>query len=467
MFKCVLMIGLIIAMLLTGNTQAAEAYYGFIEEPINPRTSAMGSAGTALLNGGGFSFFNPALPSLNRPYVSLEFGRLSEDLGRGQLELSTNFSRWFLGGSFQSQSIEFPYADERGPKDAYGSEQSLMATLSVGIKRERFAIGVAVNGIHDRIANDYSYGLTGSAGAIYKVIPEKMVAGVAILHFYGRNTGFIDSLDDHFRDDELPMNARAGVSWTDSVKGKIPYTISTDIAYSFNHEKLMVPIGGEAWILPMLALRLGKRINHPTDVLTMGIGLKLANINYDVAFIPVRYESDVEMKWTMNLTYGLPFVSKRKLAAQKAIDSSKTISPAVDSLETKAATEDSTNLTPAKTETITDTIKEAGDSIEVRPDTVMMPGKSLSNDGDEGSELYEQLQSEDSAKTVDTQLKNSYEKETFSDSVIMEKVLPPVSDSANIAEEVKADTSRQSDSAFIEKKEEQISVPVDSNTIKD
>ena len=134
------------------------------------------------------------------------------------------------------------------------------------------------------------------------------------------------------------------------------------------------------------------------------------------------------------LNLWLPFVSKRKLAAQKAIDSSKTISPAVDSLETKAATEDSTNLTPAKTETITDTIKEAGDSIEVRPDTVMMPGKSLSNDGDEGSELYEQLQSEDSAKTVDTQLKNSYEKETFSDSVIMEKVLPPVSDSANIAE---------------------------------
>ena len=40
MFKCVFMIGLIIAMMLTGNTLASEAYYGFIEEPINPRTSA-------------------------------------------------------------------------------------------------------------------------------------------------------------------------------------------------------------------------------------------------------------------------------------------------------------------------------------------------------------------------------------------------------------------------------------------
>jgi len=461
MFKGVLMIGLIIAMLLTGNTLAAEAYYGFIEEPINSRTSAMGTAGTALSNGGGFSFFNPALPFLNRPYVSLEFGKLYEDLGRGQVELSTNFPKWFLAASFQSQSIEFPYADERGPKDAYGSEQGLMATLSLGIKRERFAIGVAVNGIHERIANDYSYGLTGSAGAIYNVIPEKMAAGVAILHFSGRNTGFIDSSDNHFRHDELPMNARAGVSWTDSVKGKIPYTVSTDIAYSFNHEKLMVPIGLEAWVLPMLALRLGKRINHPTDVLTMGIGLNLANLNYDVTFIPIRYERDLEMKWTMQLTYGLPFVSKRKLAAQKAAGSLKTIQPVIDSLELKPVTVDSTNLTPAKA----DTIKDADDSIEEKPDTVIMPEKPLNED--KGGEPHEQLQSEDSTKTADIEMKNSYEKETLSDSILIEKVLPPASDSATTVEETKADTSSQSDSASIEKKEEQISAPVDSNTIKE
>jgi hypothetical protein len=80
----------------------------------------------------------------------------------------------------------------------------------------------------------------------------------------------------------------------------------------------------------VLALRLGKRINHPTDVLTLGIGLKLANLNYDVAFIPVRHERDMEMKWTMSLTYELPFISKRKLAAQKAADSLKEITPVTD-----------------------------------------------------------------------------------------------------------------------------------------
>lgn len=462
MFKGVMMIGLVLALLLIRNTLAAEAYYGFIEEPINSRASAMGSAGTALSNGGGFSFFNPALPSLSRPYVSLEFGKLFEDLGRGQVELSTNFSRWFLGGSFQSQSIEFPYADERGPKDAYGSEQGLMATVSVGIKRDRLALGLAVNGIHERIANDYSYGLTGSAGAIYTMIPEKLVSGVAILHFSGRNTGFIDTLDDHFRHDKLPMSARAGVSWTDSIKEKIPYTVSTDIAYSFNYEKLMVPIGLEAWVLPVLALRLGKRINHPTDVMTMGIGLKLANLNYDVAFVPIRHERDLEMKWTMGLTYELPFINKRKLAGQKAVDSSKAISPVIDTLETTPVIEDSTNLIPA----MADTIKEAYDSVGVKPDTVIIPEIPLGDD-DESSELQEQSQNENSVKTADIELKNSSEKETSSDSVIIEKALTTSADSAVVMEEVKADTSRQSDSTFIDKKEGQISVPVDSNTIKE
>jgi hypothetical protein len=461
MFKGVLMIGLVIAMLLNGNILAAEAYYGFIEEPINSRTSAMGSAGTALLNGGGFSFFNPALPSLNRPYVSLEFGKLYEDLGRGQVELSTNFARWFIGGSFQSQSIEFPYADERGPKGAYGSDHGLMASLTAGIKRERFALGLAVNGIHERIANDYSYGLTGSAGAVYKVIPEKLVTGVAILHISGRNTGFIDSLDNHFRHDQLPLNVRAGISWTDSVKGKISYTLSADIVYSYNYKELMIPIGLEAWVLPVLALRLGKRINHPTDVLTTGIGLKLANLNYDVAFIPISHERDLEMKWTMGLTYELPFVSKRKHAAQKAMDSSKTKLPITDTLEITPVSEDSAGLIPAKA----DTIEEVDDTVEVKPDSVIIPEKSINVDEDEGNQQQEQLQNEDSAEAAD--VGNSSEKEISSDSVITKQVLPAAADSAAVMQEMKADSVQQSDSLFIEEKEEKISVPEDSNTIKE
>lgn len=480
MFRTFLMIGSVIAFLFTGSTLAAEAYYNFMEEPINSRTSAMGTAGTALSNGGGFSFYNPALPSLSQPYVNLEFGKLFEDLGRGQLELVGNFTKWFIAGSIQSQTIEFEYADERGVKSgSIGSEQGVLASISAGFKKERFALALAINGIHDRIAGDYSYGVTGSVGALYKVIPQKLIAGAAIIHFYGRNTGFIDTLDTHFGKDELPMTARAGVSWTDSLKGKIPYTVSSDVVYSFNYDKLLVPLGVEAWVLPALALRLGKRINHPTDVLTMGMGLQLANLLYDVAFIPMNYEGDVKMKWTMGLTYELPFASKRKRASQKTADSLKALSPAVidsqktvpvetDSVEVIPAEDhilkdDSSEVTPAETDTVTAT----GDSAEVKPDSVpVLQTSGVDSTGNSGNQQDEQ-KNEDSTKTDEIKFENSSEKATSPDSVIIQKeTAATVSDSTGIQRVTEADSSRLSEPVNLEKKESQIPMPVDSNATK-
>jgi hypothetical protein len=51
--------------------------------------------------------------------------------------------------------------------------------------------------------------------------------------------------------------------------------------------------------------------------------------------------------------------------------------------------------------------------------------------------------------------------------VITKQVLPAAADSAAVMQEMKADSVQQSDSLFIEEKEEKISVPEDSNTIKE
>lgn len=479
MFRTVLMIGSVIALSLTGNTLAAGAYYNFAEEPINTRASAMGTAGTALLNGGGFSYYNPALPFLSQPNVNLEFGKLFEDLGRGQLELVGNFTKWFVAASIQSQTIEFEYADERGIKSgSIGSEQGVLASISAGLKKERFALALAVNGIHDRIAGDYSYGFTGSVGALYQVIPQKLIAGASIIHFYGRNTNFIDTLDTHFGEDELPRTIRAGVSWTDSLKGKIPYTISSDVVYSFNFDKLMVPIGAEAWVLPMLALRLGARIKHPTDVLTFGMGLKLANLLYDVAFTPMNYEGDVKMKWTMGLTYQLPFASKSKQASKKTADSLKAVSPAViDSPKTAPVETDSVEVLPTEdfilkddsTEVIlpaeTDTVTET--AAEVKSDSVpVLHTPGIDSTGSSGNQQEDQ-KNNDSIKNDEIKIENSSEKATSPDSVIIQKeTAAAVSDSAGVKSVKEADNMRLSDTLNTEKKESQIPMPVDSNADK-
>lgn len=314
--------GLALIFITVGNLLAGEAYYGFIEEPTHARAVAMGSSGTSALGMGGFAFYNPALPAVNKSSVFLEFGKLYEDLNRGFLEFEYNFSKWFIGVSFQSQSITFQYSDERGVKPgSEGSEQGIMASVAAGVKKERLSMGFAINGIHHRIADDYSNGFTFSVGALYQIIPGKFNSGAAILNFFGRNTRLIDPTSN-LHSDKLPLTARAGASWIDTIAGQVPFMVSADIVYSDNYEKLMVPVGVEAWVLPLLAVRLGYRINHPTDLVTMGLGLKLVNLKYDVAFTPVRLVSDIEMKWSMGLTYELPSQKKKKSQEKEAVSSS-------------------------------------------------------------------------------------------------------------------------------------------------
>jgi len=120
--------GLIFALICITSSWAddGEAYYGFLEEPINSRVMGMGSAGTSL-GSAGFSFYNPASPAFYRPAVSLDFGRLYEDLPRGHLEIGYHFEKWFLGGALQNQSIEFQFSNEQGIVEGVkGSEQGTM-----------------------------------------------------------------------------------------------------------------------------------------------------------------------------------------------------------------------------------------------------------------------------------------------------------------------------------------------------
>lgn len=311
--------GLFCFILLT-TIYGQSAWYGFVEEPVDPRATGVGSAGTAL-GAGGFSFYNPAGISLRmEPYVSIDFGKMSDDLRRGFIETGWVFPRWFFGVSFQSQSIDFQYASEQGiTEGAFGSEQASMGSFSIGLRRNRFAVAIAANGIQHRIAEKTSYGLTASGGAVFELIYGKLNAGAAFIHVAGRNTGFLEN-DNSLFNNELPQSIRGGIAWHDTLKGTVPYSAAIDIAYSKNYETVMVPAGIEAWILPLLSLRIGKRFNHPTDILTAGIGLKWKNINFDAAFVPCNLEGDKDIKWTMGFTYRLPDMKSDNKNTTRKID---------------------------------------------------------------------------------------------------------------------------------------------------
>ncbi|HON09429.1 MAG TPA: hypothetical protein PLE24_01075 [Chitinispirillaceae bacterium] len=325
------------AVAKAGNVPGS-AYYNFLEEAVNPRAMAMGSAGTAL-GAGGFSFYNPASMALrSSPFISFEIGKIYEDLRRGYIETGWIFPKWFVGGSFQSQSVQFQYATEQGIVNSYGSQQSSSGTLNAGLKRGRFAIGAGFNGVYDRLAENSSYGFTLSGGMIYSLIPEMLDIGASYMHGYGRNSGYLDTTGTFYRHD-LPSTARFGAAFRNSINGGYNYTISADLVYNRNYEKLTVPLGAEMWILPAMALRIGTQINDPANPFSAGVGIKWENLKIDASFATFRLKSDNSLKWSLGFTYELASVRKKEKEAAKVPSVEKTAPVQVESTETVPAVE--------------------------------------------------------------------------------------------------------------------------------
>jgi hypothetical protein len=97
---------------------------------------------------------------------------------------------------------------------------------------------------------------------------------------------------------------RVGVAWRDTLK-VVPYAAALDVVYNDALENVTVPVGLEVWPLKMLAVRLGKRFNHDTDLINFGLGLSLAVIRADVSFVITRFVDDAGLKWQVGLAYML------------------------------------------------------------------------------------------------------------------------------------------------------------------
>ena len=317
---------------------AANTGFHFLEEYINPRFIAMGTAGTAL-SGKGFSFYNPAIPFLmNKTYLSVEYGQHPKaDLRHAQLVGVLALERWFFGLSFHNESIDDIYETNFwGNLPFYNapfSQQFINMSLNVGFSQwSDFAFALCFNGTQDRIHDEYAYALSLSAGAVYMAIPERLTLGLSILYL-GTSTPMLgaDSANSWGEGEDLPLNSRLGISWTDKLKD-IPYTAASDIVYrnvrdrsdrftKYIKYRFTFPVGIEVWPLPPLAIRLGKRFNRPTEVINFGIGLKLDPISVDASFVVPKLIDDAEIKWLTSLTYCLRLKRSKKLLLDRALDS--------------------------------------------------------------------------------------------------------------------------------------------------
>lgn len=319
--KIMISLGLL-AVMAAGTAHAKNAgwaFYEFLEDPINSRSISMGSAGTALPENRGIYFYNPALPSItSRSYVSFDYGRQYSDMDRAHVESAIISKSWFLDFGFTSHSTgEFKVADETGVYNGFTqSNQSIVGMLGGGFIKDNYSAAVAFTGIQSKIGEYTSYGLCGNAGIMLTLIDKKLYAGAAALNI-GRNSSYFDKHNLNL--DYLPFTVRGGASWNDTLNKKYAYSVAADVVYSKNYETVMVPIGVEFWLFPVLAVRAGKRINFESDLFSIGVGLKVTNLAFDVSFIPTRTGDDVGLKWSSGLTYSLALPKKSQAAKKRDV----------------------------------------------------------------------------------------------------------------------------------------------------
>lgn len=331
----IVFVTIVMVMVLLQSIHAEFAYFDYVQEPTNPRLVALGSAGTALASGG-FAYYNPAGAAFaDRSFIALDFGRQWGDLSRGSVESAWIFEKWFIGGTFLGRTIDYPLADETGMLPGPGSEQASMFSLFTGIKKSRYAIGIAGNALPHFIGGENAFAMSASAGVSGVIIPDRLTVGAAVLQAGRLHRGFYSSSFSAHRD-SMATTVRAGAALCDTIMETLPVLLTVDGVYEKGENRVLIPVGIEFRPVPPIALRVGKRFNHLTDKVSFGIGLSWDNVAFDAAFVSTDFEGTSEMKWLMGIKYALPGTlrspKKNIITADTAL-----ITPAADPAEENSA----------------------------------------------------------------------------------------------------------------------------------
>ncbi len=293
------------------------AGFQFLDFLASPRQVAMGHAGTALA-GSGFASYNPASPALSdRPYLNLGYAPLPSENTIAFCEGAWTFLNMFAAAAVTNQFIGgiIPADYRNGPDyNVPGSYDGTMVSLCFGYRGEALGLGLCLNGLQERIVSYAGYGISVSAGLTYRLIPQKLTLGAAVFQL-GSTTGDLDETRYFGGGAPLPRSGRAGAAYSDTLL-KVAYTVAADIVYrdvgnkltsaSQFFDRVSVPIGIEAWPTKYIAVRIGKRFNWETDVLSFGAGLRFAMLSFDMSCDVTSLVSDIEFNPYFALTYTLP-----------------------------------------------------------------------------------------------------------------------------------------------------------------
>lgn len=244
------------------------------------RFSALGTAGTAVLDDAASLAYNPAAPaSLSEGQASFLFQRgLIED-SYGQLMLGMpNANRdggfGLVVGYYNAGTLEL--AQENGKTSSVKAQEDLTASLGYAHQIGRVSLGLAGKFIRSTLAEKYSAQAMALDLGLLAKVSSRLSLGVSALN-YGTKLTYLSEGDD------LQKTIRGGGSYLLFPSRTFSTSLLFDASYLSNEKQLSPALGLETLVGP-LAIRAGYRKMGTTGEFSAGAGFALGRSSIDYAF---------------------------------------------------------------------------------------------------------------------------------------------------------------------------------------
>lgn len=259
----------------------------FLKIGVGARASAMGEAFTALASDATSLYWNPAgLSELKEKELSATYNRWLEEITQGYLSFAfpTRGGTVGVGTNYVDMGkIEGRDVEGSPTGDFTASDTHIFIGYAGRLKKSSW--GITVGTLQDVIHEDKKASFLATVGFLYPVSKRFTLGAVA------------QNIGSRLGADPLPLTLKVGAA--SRLKNLV---LALDVAKPQDHE-LYYCLGAEWWLANPFAVRVGYKTNQDVgEGITAGIGLKMAKVSLDYAYVPYG-----DLGSTQRISLGIKF----------------------------------------------------------------------------------------------------------------------------------------------------------------
>ncbi len=278
------------------NNKSGTSSLSFLKLGAGARAVGMGEAFCAQSNGVASPFWNPAaLSGIQGTQVSFTHTRWFQDVTADYFSSATRLRKNTFGLSLSLGKV--PDIQKRGevattePLALFDAHDLVLSLSYARDLRNKYAIGVSVKWIYEKIDVSSASGLGFDLGGIFspfagtgKPVLQDLTFGAAVLNLGSKMKFEKESYS-------LPTQYKAGVNYfVEGEQWQSGFTLSLDVVKP-RDDDMKVHLGGEYGLYQSFKLRLGYQLGYDEKDLSFGMGVKFKKYAIDYAFLP--YKSDL------------------------------------------------------------------------------------------------------------------------------------------------------------------------------